>query len=134
MFKCIEGDNAERVLNWPDFRSVMIVSRSALSPRSTATKLPDLNRQKLIRHVCADRGRLENPDGDRISDCCSSAQHGPSGGARSSYGQPANLKFELRSPTVKGKTVNQIVCEGVVVEKNWNPVGSSASAWVPPRL
>jgi hypothetical protein len=73
------------------------------------------HREKLIRQVWADRGKAEWGEGagpltiDLPPVMMSPAPARP-------IPTPKSLKFELRISTVKRKPVNQIVCEGVVVE------------------
>jgi hypothetical protein len=84
-------------------------------------KLPDRNRQNLIRGLWADRGlalwKARTVPGSLVVDL-KPGMRAPAPPGRAIH-LPKSLTFELRSTTVKGKTVNQIVCEGVVVEKDW---------------
>jgi hypothetical protein len=76
-------------------------------------KLPDRNRQNLIRRAWAERRSEWMGLGPLVIDL-PPVMMAPI--PVRPIPAPKSLKFELRSSTVKGKPVNQIVCEGVVVE------------------
>lgn len=71
-------------------------------------------RERLIHRVWAERGAsLWKPPGPLIIDLPPNMK--APARRRRAVRIPASLTFELRRTTVKGKTVKQIVCEGVVV-------------------
>jgi hypothetical protein len=70
-------------------------------------------RERLIHRVWAERGyAIWKPPGPLIIDLPSDMKAAP----RRAVRIPASLTYELRPTTVKGKAIDAIVCEGVVVE------------------
>jgi hypothetical protein len=72
-------------------------------------------RERLIHRVWAERGSaIWKPPGPLIIDLPSDMK--AAAPPRRAVRIPASLTYELRPTTVKGKAINEIVCEGVVVE------------------
>jgi len=82
------------------------------------TRVPDAARRKLILDTWAERGsalwKVRTAHGSLIVDL-PAIMRAPAGRGRPLH-LPKSLTFEPRSSTVKGKPVNQVICEGVIVE------------------
>jgi hypothetical protein len=71
---------------------------------------------RLIRRVWVERGKTEWGNGlGPVTVRLSPAMKAPPAPGQSLL-LPESLTFKLRTSTVKGKLINEIVCEGVVVE------------------
>jgi hypothetical protein len=94
------------------------IFRRTMAMAAPAKRATDAARRKQMLRVWADRGRAlwmaRTAPGSLIVDI-SSGMRAPAGRGRPVH-LPESLTFKLRTSTVKGKLINEIVCEGVVVE------------------